>query len=205
VFEFALTNTSALTELDPGQFANAIITEFQFNLPDGFTADYSASEVVAPIGVRFAQGDGNPVLATDIERLLNWAFGAGSGGGVVARDHEATESKNDNAIFSANALDLNSVPVEDYAAGFLNEGKSGWDGAVFDTILFRVKAVGDRAITEDDLYFYGCDNLTLKFQGGGGSGWVSNHCTQVPEPSTWFMLLAAAPAGVVALRSRFRK
>ncbi len=193
--DFALTNTSLLTELETDKFANAFITEFQFDLPDDYEPIFGDCSVIAPVGVRFAQGAGNPVLATGIERTLDWDFGSGTGGGIVARAYEAGENSNNNAIFSDNALDISGIPVEDYAEGFL---RNSWDGAVFDTIIFRVKFEDSAPITEDDLDFYLCDHLTLKFQGGDGSAWVGNHC-QVPEPGTLILIGCglAVMAGVV--------
>ena len=58
IVEFALTNTSPLTELEPGRFANAFITEFQFDLPGDYDPVYAASSVIARVGVRYAQGAG---------------------------------------------------------------------------------------------------------------------------------------------------
>ena len=197
--DFALTNTSLLTELMPDKFANAFITEFQFDLPDDYEPIFGDCSVIAPVGVRFAQGAGNPVAATAIERTLDWDFGLGGGGGIVARAYEATENSNNNAIFSDNALDGAGIPVEDYAKGFL---QNSWDGAVFDTIIFRIKFVDTAPITEDDLDFYLCDHLTLKFQGGDGSAWVGNYT--VPEPGTLILIGCglAALAGVVRKKLR---
>jgi len=195
IVEFSLTNTSPLTELEPDRFANAFITEFQFNPPSDYEPVYAASSVIARVGVRYAQGAGNPVVATNIDRILDWDFGVGSGGGLYARANEASQNSNNNAIFSANALDISGVPVEDYAEGFL---ENGWDGGVFDTIVFRVEFVDSVPISEDDLLFYACDDLTLKFQGGNGSAWVPNHC--VPEPFT--AVLAAVGVIAVLLRRR---
>ena len=199
IVEFALTNTSPLTELEPGRFANAFITEFQFDLPGDYDPVYAASLVIARVGVRYARGAGNPVVATDIDRILDWDFGAGTGGGMYARAHEASQESNNNAIFSGNALDMSGIPVEDYAEGFL---ENSWDGGVFDTIVFRVEFVDSVPISEDDLLFYACDHLTLKFQGGDGSAWVSNHCVSVPEPFT--AVLAAVGVIAVLLRRRLR-
>jgi len=196
--DFALTNTSLLTELETDRFANAFITEFQFDLPDNFTPIFGDCSVIAPVGVRYAQGAGNPVAATDIERILDWDFDFGSGGGMIARAYEAAQNKNHNAIFSDNALDMSDIPVEDYAEGFL---KNNWEGAVFDTIIFRIKLENSAPITEDDLDFFMCDNLTLKFQGGDGSAWVGNHCSHIPEPST-LLLLAPALLGIAGVLRR---
>ena len=186
--DFALTNTSPLTELEAGKFANAFISEFQFDLPGDYEPIFGDCSVIASVGVRFSQGPGNPVVATVIERTLDWNFGPGTGGGIVARAYEATENSNDNAIFSDNALDGAGIPLEDYAEGFLD---NDWDGAVFDTIIFRIKFEDSVPITDDDLDFYIHDHLALKFQGGGdGSAWVGNH--NMPEPSTIFLMIGSA-------------
>lgn len=202
IIDFALTNTSLRKEMAAGKYANAFITEFQFDLPGSFAPVFSDCTVIAPIGVRFAQGAGSPVIATLIARMLDWDFGNGTGGGIYARAYEATEKSNNNAIFSGNALNASGIPVEDYAAGFLNDGN--WDGAVFDTIIFRVKVADSRPLTEDDLRFFACGHLTLKYQGGNGSAWVPNHCEQVPEPSSLILLLSVLPGGALLFRGRKR-
>lgn len=198
--DFALTNTSLLTELDPGMFANAFITEFQFDLPDIFEPIYNDCSVIAPVGVRFAAGAGIPVVATDIERTLDWSFSPGTGGGIIARAHEASENSNNNVLFSDNALDGSGIPVEDYAEGFF---ENSWEGAVFDAIIFRIKFEDSRPIIEGDLDFYAEDHLTLKFQGGNGSGWVGNH-PPIPEPGTLFLLAPALLGIAGVLRRKFR-
>ncbi len=193
--DFAVTNTSPLTELEPGRFANAFITKFQFDLPEDYQPVYDDSSVIAHPGVRFAQGAGNPVLATDVERTLGWGFGVGTGGGELDRAFEADLNSNNNAIFSDKSPDLSGIPVEDYAEGFLNYGEHGWEGAVFDTITFRVNIKGSDPITDDDLQFFEDNYLTLKFQGGDGSVWAGNH---LPEPSTMIMITASAVLAVMA-------
>ena len=56
--DFHVTNTSPLTELEPGFFVNSFITHFQFNLPDSAGQKYKPVDgecfVIAPVGVRFA-------------------------------------------------------------------------------------------------------------------------------------------------------
>ncbi len=193
--DFAVTNTSPLTKLKPGKFANAYITEFQFDLPDDYRPVYNDSSVIAHPGVRFAQGARKPVLATDIERTLDWDFGVGTGGGELGRAFEAGLNRNNNAIFSDNSLDLYGIPLEDYAKGFLAKGKRGWEGAVFDTITFRVNIKGSDPITDDDLEFFEDSYLTLKFQGGDGSVWAGNH---LPEPSTTIMITVSGVLAVMA-------
>ncbi len=199
-FDFALTNTSLTTELEPGKFANAFMTEFQFDLPDDFTPIFGSCSVIAEVGVRFAQGPGNPVLATDIERVLDWDFGTGTGGGMYARANEADQNSNNNAIFSDDALDASDIPVEDYAEGFL---KNSWEGGVFDTIIFRVCFENSGPITEDDPPFYQDDHLTAFFQGGEGSVWAPN--TPIPEPSTLLLLASVVPGALWLLVSKRRR
>jgi len=196
-FDFALTNTSLTVELEPDEFANAFVTELQFDLPDDFTPILGSCSVIAETGVRFAQEPGNPVGATGIERVLDWDFGFGTGGGMYARAYEADENSDNNAIFSDNALDASDIPVEDYAEGFL---KDSWDGAVFDTIILRVCFENSGPITEGDLSFYQDDHLTARFQGGEGSGWAPN--IVIPEPGTILMILGglAGIAGIVRRR-----
>ena len=111
IIDFAVTNTSPLTELEAGCFANAFITEFQFDLPEGYLAMYEGSSVIALPDVRFAQGSDAPVLATDIERILDWDFGVGTGGGELARAFEAHLNRNNNAVFSDDALDPSGIPA----------------------------------------------------------------------------------------------
>lgn len=197
--DFALTNTSLPNEPEAGIFANAFITEFQFDLPGDYEPIFGDCSVIAPMGVRFSQGAGNPVLATVIERTLDWDFGPGTGGGIVARANEASLNDNNNAIFSNHALDLSGTPVEDFAVGFL---ANSWEGAAFDTIIFRVKFEDSVPITGNDLNYYACDHLTLKFQGGDGSAWVGNYT--VPEPGTLVLIGCglAAMAGVVRKKLR---
>jgi hypothetical protein len=201
--DFAVTNTSLLTELELSQFANAFITEFQFDLPDDYTPIIGDCFVIARTGVRFSDGAGNPVVATGIDRTLNWSYGPGTGGGLYARANEATENSNKNAIFSDNALNGSGIPVEDYAVGFLKEK---WDYAVFDEIIFRVKFENSAPIAEEDLFFFESDNLTLKFQGGGGSIWVPNHF-EVPEPASLTLISAGVglAAGMAMVRRRMRR
>ncbi|MFH1550522.1 MAG: PEP-CTERM sorting domain-containing protein [Planctomycetota bacterium] len=197
--DFALTNTSLLTEPEPGVFANAFITEFQFDLPGDYEPIFGDCSVIAPMGARFSQGAGNPVLATDIWRTLDWDFGPGTGGGMIARANEASLNNNNNAIFSNDALDLSGTPVENFAVGFL---ANSWEGAAFDTIIFRVRFEDSVPITDDDLNYYACDHLTLKFQGGDGSTWVGNYT--VPEPGTLVLIGCglAVMAGVVRRKMR---
>ena len=197
-FDFALTNTSLTTELEPDKFANAFITELQFDLPDDYTPIFSSCSVIAEVGVRFAQGPGNPAVATGIERTLDWDFGAGTGGGMYARAYEADQYSNNNAIFGDDALDASDIPVEDYAEGFL---MNSWEGGVFDTIIFRVCFENSGPITEDDLPFYQDDHLTAFFQGGEGSVWVAN----APEPSTLLLLASAVPGAFWLLAKRRRR
>ncbi|MFH1549198.1 MAG: PEP-CTERM sorting domain-containing protein [Planctomycetota bacterium] len=198
--DFALTNTSLTSELEAGKFANAFITELQFDLPDNFTPIVDSCFVIAEVGVRFAQEPGNPVLATGIERVLDWDFGTGTGGGMYARANEAANFSNNNAIFSDNSLDASDIPVEDYAEGFLRDD---WDGAVFDTIIFRVCFENSGPITGDDLPFYQEDHLTAFFQGGEGSVWAPN--TLIPEPSTLLLLVSAIPGALWLLVRRRRQ
>lgn len=207
IIDFAVTNTSPLTELAAGRFANAFITEFQFDLPEGYQPVYEESSVIALPGVRFAQGAGNPVLATDIERTLDWDFGRGTGGGWLGRAFEADLNRNDNAIFSDNALDPSGTPVEDYARGFLNDGRHGWEGGVFDTITFRLVVDAPAPLTENDLEFFE-DSMTFKFQGGGGSVWAASQAADqvgglIPEPDTIIIIMAAG--GVLAVMAGFAR
>ena len=204
IIDFAVTNTSPLTELEAGRFANAFITEFQFDLPEGYQPVYEESSVIALPGVRFAQGAGNPVLATDIERMLDWYFGVGTGGGELARAFMASLNSNDNAIFSDNALDPSGIPVEDYAEGFLRDGRHGWEGGVFDTITFRLVVEAPAPLTENDLEFFE-DSMTLKFQGGGdGSVWAASQAAgHLPEPDTIIIMMAAG--GVLAVMAGFAR
>ncbi len=204
IIDFAVTNTSPLIELAAGRFANAFITEFQFDLPEGCQPVYGDSSVIALPGVRFAQGAGNPVIATDIERMLDWDFGVGTGGGWLGRAFEADLNRNDNAIFSDNALDPSGIPVEDYARGFLNNGRHGWEGGVFDTITFRLVVEAPAPLTENDLEFFE-DSMTLKFQGGGdGSVWAASQAAgHLPEPDTIIIMMAAG--GVLAVMAGFAR
>lgn len=202
VIDFALTNTSSLIQLQPGLFANAFVTELQFDLPDHYVPQYGQCFVIAPVGVRFAQGAGQTVHVTDIERALDWEFGTGTGGGLYARAYEADQETRNNAIFSADALDALGVPVEDYAEGFL---KDSWEGGVFDTIIFRVTFENSGPITEGDLPFFTGDHLTVKFQGGEGSAFVPNYAEIVPEPATAALVFCGLAAAVMRGRGRRRR
>ncbi len=183
--DFALTNTSNRIELESGKFANAFITEFRFDLPEGYTQDDSNSSVIAQIGVRFADGKDDPVVATGIERLLDWDYGNANGAPVELRRAFMSDlgGGSKNVIFSENALDGFGVPVDDYEEGFL---KKSFSSGVFDTIIFRVKVEGGDPLAESDLAMYESGHLTVKFQGGEGSGRVGN--VTVPEPATIILI-----------------
>jgi len=202
IIDFALTNTSLNILLQPGMYANAFITELQFDLPDAYVPITDQCQVLAPVGVRFANGSGNPVVTDTLMHVLNWTFTTpANGGGLYARANEAEEQKNYNAIFSANALNTSGVPVEDYANGFL---KDAYDYGVFDTVIFRVKFENDGPITEGDLPFFSNDHLTVKLQGGNGSVWTPNQGI-IPEPASFALLLPGLLAFVPRLVKSVRK
>ncbi len=160
--------------------------------------------MIAQIGVRFADGKNDSVEATTIERLLDWDYGDANGApGELRRAFMADlGGGSKNVIFSDNALDGSGIPIDDYEEGFLgNAYRSG----VFDTIIFRVKVEGGDPLTEDDLLMYAGDHMTVKYQGGEGSGRISNNeippTTNVPEPQT-IVMIGTALAGLAAFARR---
>jgi len=205
MIDIAVTNTSLLYH-NGSTYANAFFGTLDFNCPAGFTLDGGASSVktLGTNSVRFSNGKLNPVVISALDKTLDWAYNTHGSHGTF----EATNHANNNTIWSSNAL-VGGIPKDSF-----NNGKfeAAYTGAVFDVVHFYVEVKGgNRPLMASDLDMYINGNLTIHWQGGGGSIWDTNSGssdpnTGIPEPSTLLLLVGGAMAvGTGIIRRKLYK